>query len=87
MNHCGNFLLNAEIFEILMSNTFFSWISILKKLVKKLTQKRGHSNTCKEVAVDTIRPTPPDTPGTAVFSQGLYVEFHTKGIFDMELEV
>ena len=28
-----------------------------------------------------------DTPGAGVFSQGLYVEFHTKGIFDMELEI
>ena len=28
-----------------------------------------------------------DTPGISVFSLGLYVEFHTKGIFDMESEI
>ena len=27
------------------------------------------------------------TPGISVFSLGLYVEFHTKGIFDMESEI
>ena len=31
VNHRGNFLLNAENFEILTSNAFFSWVSILKK--------------------------------------------------------
>ena len=27
------------------------------------------------------------TPGISVFSQGLYVEFHIKSIFGMELEI
>ena len=28
-----------------------------------------------------------NTPGSSVFSQVLYVEFHIKGIFDMELGI
>jgi len=49
--HHGNILPDMVKNEVSTSNTFFGWVSFLKK---KLASKLGLGSTCKDVALGTV---------------------------------